>query len=190
MINDIDRAVKSGTSKSGLAYFYCDVSDSRKRNVTDILRSLVVSLLVWQPENKSMLDTVYRDCMGGHSKPSDEALYEVLRQFISAFQKAYILIDALDESLDREKMMELVETIHGWGLEECHLLVTSRKELWIVESMILTNPMEVDMTQMPVDTDIEKYVDFHLHSSLELRRWSSDDKASIRHVLLEKAKGM
>ena len=190
MINDIERTVKKGTSQSGLAYFYCDVSDSRKRNVTDILRSLVVNLLAWQPVNKSILDTLYQDCMGGCSKPSDEALYEVLRQFISAFQKAYICIDALDESLDWEKMMELVETIHRWDLEQCHLLVTSRKEQWIIKSMVSTKPMEVDMTQMPVDTDIEIYIDFHLHSSSELRRWSSDEKASIRHVLLEKAKGM
>ena len=128
--------------------------------------------------------------MGGYSKPSDETLYEVLRQFISTFQKAYILIDALDESLDRAKIMELVETIHGWDLEQCHLLVTSRKEQLIVESMASTKPMEVDMAQMPVDIDIEKYIDFHLHSSSELRRWSSDEKASIRHVLLGKAKGM
>jgi hypothetical protein len=190
VINNIETTVKKDTSRSGLAYFYCDVSDTRKRNATDILRSLVVNLLVWQPGNQSILDTVYQDCMGGYSKPSDETLYEALRQFISAFQKAYILIDALDECLDREKIMELVETIHGWDLEQCHLLVTSRKEQWIIESMISTKPMEVDMTQMPVDTDIEKYIDSHLHSSVELRRWSSDEKASIRHVLLEKAKGM
>ena len=190
MINNIERTIKKGTSRSGLAYFYCDVSDSRKRNVTDILRSLVVNLLVWQPVNESILNAVYQDCGGGYSKPSNEALYKVLRQFISTFQQAYILIDALDESLDREKMVELVETIHGWDLEQCHLLVTSRKEQWIVESMVSTKPMEVDMTQMPVDADIEKYIDSHLCSSLELRRWSSDEKVFIKHVILKKAKGM
>ena len=123
-------------------------------------------------------------------KATNEALYKVLRQFISTFQQAYILIDALDESLDREKITELIETIQGWDLGQCHLLVTSRKEQWVVESMVSTKPMEVDMAQMPVDADIEKYIDFHLHSSSELQRWGSDEKASIRHVLLEKARGM
>jgi hypothetical protein len=89
VINNIEKAVKKDKSRSGLAYFYCDVSDTRKRNATDILRSLVVNLLVWQPGNQSILDTVYQDCMVGYSKPSDETLYEVLRQFISAFQYSY-----------------------------------------------------------------------------------------------------
>ena len=128
--------------------------------------------------------------MDGLSKPSDNKLYDVLRQFISTFQKAYILIDALDESLDREKIMEFVQMIHAWDLEQCHLLVTSRKEQWIVQSMVSTNHMEVDMSKMPVDADIERYMDFHLHSSPELQKWGRDEKSSIRQALLEKAKGM
>ena len=172
----------------GLAYFYCDVSDDKKRNVTDILSSLIIQLLAWQPSNQSLLDKVYDDCNKGLlSKPSDKDLYEVLRQLLSGFEMAYVLIDALDESLHMRDILEFIKILHGW---ECHLLVTSRKEQQIVESMVSTAPIEIDMSHMPVDADIEKYIAFALHSSPKLERWGPDEKDLIKTVLIEKANGM
>ena len=59
-----------------------------------------------------------------------------------------------------------------------------------MEAMSTLLPMEVDMSQMPVDDDIEKYIDFMLHSSSELERWSPVEKELIRKVLFKKSKGM
>jgi hypothetical protein len=175
----------------GLAYFYCDVSDDKKRNVTDILSSLIIQLLAWQPSNQSLLDKTYDDCNKGVlSQPSDKKLYEVLRQLLSGFEMAYVLIDALDECLHMGEILEFTRILHGWNQRECHLLVTSRKEQQIVESMVSTTPIEIDISQMPVEADIEKYIEFALHSSPELERWSSDEKDLIRKALLEKANGM
>ena len=173
-----------------MAYFYCDVSDAKKRNVTDILSSLVVHLLAWQPSDQSLLHKTYDNCMGGLSKPFDDKLLDILEQFISGFEMAYILIDALDECLKMGEILKFIYTPHGWEMEQCHLLVTSRKEHQIVESMGTMLPLEIDMSQMPVDNDIKKYIDLMLHSSSELERWSPTEKDSIRTVLLEKAKGM
>jgi len=86
--------------------------------------------------------------------------------------------------------VEFIETLYKWDLWQCHLLVTSRKEQQIVESIMALKPMEVDMSQMPVDNDIEKYIDSMLHSSVELKKWKPNEKGLIRQVLLEKAKGM
>ena len=128
--------------------------------------------------------------MHGLSRPSDDKLLEVLRQLICGFDMAYILIDALDECFDWEEILEFIGTLHKWDLWQCHLLVTSRKEQQIVESMMAMNPMEVDMSQMPVDNDIEKYIDCMLHSSVELKKWGPSEKDLIKQVLVEKAKGM
>ena len=174
-----------------MGYFYCDVSDDKKRNVTDILSSLIIQFLAWRPSNQSLLDKTYDDCNKGMlSKPSEKKLYEVLRQLLSGFEMAYVLIDALDECWHIGEILEFTKTIHGWNQRECHLLVTSRKEQQIVESMVSTGPIEIDMSQMPVDVDIEKYIEFALHSSPELERWGPDEKDVIRKVLLEKANGM
>ncbi len=128
--------------------------------------------------------------MDGISKPFDDRLQEILRQFISSFEMAYILIDALDECLNWEEVLEFIKSLHGWGLWQCHLLVTSRREQQIVKSVMAMNPMKVDMSQMPVDADVQKYIDFMLSSSLELKEWGPEEKDLIRKVLLEKAKGM
>lgn len=173
-----------------MAYFYCDISDSRKRNVTDILSSLVTHLIGQGPSDHSILDKVYEDCMSGISKPSDDRLHEVLRQLITGFEMTYILIDALDECLDIEMILGFIETLHGWNLGQCHLFVTSRKEQQIIDSMMSTEPMEVDMSQMPIDDDIKKYIDFMLHSSSELKKWGSNERLLIRGVLLENGKAM
>ncbi len=173
-----------------MAYFYCDVSDAKKRNVNDILSSLVVHLLAWQPSNHSLLDREHEDCMNGLSLPSDDKLQEALRELISSFEISFILIDGLDECLDWEEVLEFIKIIHGWGLWQCHLLVTSRKEQQIVKSMVSMYPLEIDMSQMPVDDDIGKYIDFMLNSCSELKEWGLEEKALIRKYLSAKAKGM
>ena len=92
----------------GLAYFYCDVSDAKKRGVTDTLSSLVVQLLAWQPSDQPGLDKTYEGCMRGLSKPSNDRLHEALKQFISGLEMAYIFIDALDECLEVEDTDEIM----------------------------------------------------------------------------------
>ena len=189
VVQDIQSIAKKHTI--GLAYFYCDVSDAKKRNVNDILSSLVVHLLASQPSNHSLLDRAHEDCMNGLSLPSDDKLQEALRELISSFEMTFILIDALDECLDWEEVLEFIEILHGWGLWQCHLLATSRKEQKIVKSMVTISPLEIDMSQMPVDEDIVKYIDFMLNSShSDLKGWGPEEKALIQKFLTEKAKGM
>ena len=188
VVQDIQSNAKKGSI--GLAYFYCDISDGKKRNVTDILSSSILHLLSWKPSNQSLLDKTYEDCLQGLSIPSDDKLQEALRQLICGFDTTYILIDALDECSDWEEILEFIESLHKWDLWQCHLLVTSRKEQQIVESIMAMKPMEVDMSQMPVDNDIEKYIDSMLYSSVELKKWKPKEKDLIKEGLLGKAKGM
>ncbi|KAF8344401.1 ankyrin repeat-containing domain protein [Amanita rubescens] len=188
VIKDIQCIVQKGSTAMG--YFYCDISDAKKRSVTDILRGLVTSLLAQEPSDLSILEKAYWDHMDGISKPSDDKLLEVLRGFIAGFKLVYLLVDALDECLDIEKILEFIQSLHKCGFVQCHLLVTSRKEQQIFESMALIKPVEIDMSKMPVDDDIAKYIDHTIQSSFQLRRWKPNDKASIRKALLENAKGM
>ena len=174
----------------GKAYFYCDISDVRKRRVTDILSSLVIHLLAWEPHDKSLLDKTYKVHQDGLSKPSDEKLLKILGQFISGFEETYILVDALDECLNMEEILNFIENLHKLALKQCHLLVTSRREPQIADVIMPMEPIEIDMCQMPIDADIKIYIDTMLHSSPELRRWGKNDKDLIRNVLLEKANGM
>ena len=88
------------------------------------------------------------------------------------------------------EILKVIKTLPGWDIEHCHLLVTSRKEQQIVESMSTMLPMEFDLSQMPVYNDIKMYIDFMLQSSSELKEWHPIERDLIRNVLLEKANRM
>ena len=159
-----------------------------KRNARGLLCSLVLTLFT--PQNQSVLKELFEKCKHGLQKPTDYDLYEVLRSYLSGFQDVYIFIDALDECAKVEEVLELVKLINGWNIKSCHLLVTSRKELPIVNSLRQAMPTEVDLTSMPVNEDIEKYIDHILLSATELNTWNPSAKALIKVTLLDKGKGM
>ena len=152
---------------------------------------MVIHLLAWKPQGQSLLNNTYtKECQNGLSKPQNEIMLEILRQFICGFEDTYILIDALDECLEVEKVLMQIETLHRQGLKQLHLLVTSRQEQQITELLTPMEPMKVDMTCEAVDDDIENYINDMLQSSPGLKEWGITEKDDIRMALLEKADGM
>ena len=70
--------------------------------------------------------------------PPVNALLEPLRRFLGRFRDTYILLDALDESprdYKREGVLRVIQEIRSWSIPSVHLLVTSRSELDIRESL-------------------------------------------------------
>ena len=179
---------QTDNKSSGLAYFFCDVSDINKGTARGLLCSLVFTLST--PHNQTVLKVLFEKCKDGHQKPSDHDLYEVLRSYLSGFQDVYLFIDALDECSNLEEVLELVKLINSWNIRSCHLLVTSRKELPIVNSLRQAMPTELDLTSMPVHQDIAKYIDHMLFSATELKTWNPNAKELIKVTLMEKGAGM
>lgn len=104
------------------------------------------------------------------------------------FQEVHIFIDALDECTNVEEVLELVKLIHGWNIHSCHWLVTSRKEIPIVNSLRSVIPAEVDLSCMAVDNDISAYIDHMLCSATELKTWNNRAKELIKVTLEEKGR--
>ncbi|KAF8315306.1 ankyrin repeat-containing domain protein, partial [Amanita rubescens] len=159
-----------------------------KRTARGLLCSLVLTL--FSPQNQSVLKQVFEKCKDGLQKPTDHDLYEVLKSYLSGFQDVYLFIDALDECANVEEVLELVKLINGWSIRSCHLLVTSRKELPIVNSLRQAMPTEVDLTFMQVNQDIEQYIEHMLSTATELKTWKENAKELIKVTLMEKGKGM
>ncbi|KAF2681187.1 hypothetical protein K458DRAFT_433717 [Lentithecium fluviatile CBS 122367] len=86
--------------------------------------------------------------------------------------KVYIFLDALDECTQRSELLDVLEAVAGWQLQNLHLLMTSRKEQDI-ESSLKGYVDEGDtgcLQSDVVDKDIQRYVQQRL----------SDDKSLIR----------
>lgn len=124
----------------------------------------------------------------GQEQPSAKALEAILQQILAAFVDVYIMIDSLDESGDRTKVLKWIETLAKWSSAKWHLLVTSRPEPEITMRLDgISNLQCVFLKGAEVDKDIGIYLDEEL--SL-IDYWSESTRALIKSTLIEGAGGM
>jgi hypothetical protein len=110
------------------------------------------------------------------------------------FGETYIILDALDECKDREELLEGVRAIAGWELKKLHILVTSRREKDIEESLesLVNDDKRACIQGSLVNDDIQAYVHKRLQTDQKLKRWQKNSKVQqeIEMTLMEKAGGM
>ncbi|KAM6496670.1 Ankyrin repeat-containing domain protein [Amanita muscaria] len=167
MIENVQTIVEQGSI--GMAYYYFDIFDVKKRTVEGLLSSLSLSLYACNPSNHTIVEQLYMKCKDGVFKPSGQQLEYLLKELISGFKETYIVIDALDECREWQELWKFLKMIHGWQIGQCHLLVTSRREQVIVNSLQHVEHEEIDLTLMPIDNDINRYIDEKLEQSEELK---------------------
>jgi hypothetical protein len=89
----------------------------------------------------------------------------------------YILIDALDESpqgTQRDDVLKSIMTVRDWSMPGLHLLVTSRDELDIRESLNATSNEKVAMKNDGIDQDISNFISKKLSTDLKFRtKWQA-----------------
>ncbi|KAL6703449.1 hypothetical protein ACN47E_009623 [Coniothyrium glycines] len=174
-------------------YFYFDFNDVRKQDPELMLCSLLCQLL--QHSNTiQYIDTLFLSCGNGQQRPSVHALLGVIQQTVQEFSQVYFVLDALDECTKRLELMEILEIVAGWRLNNLHLLMTSRRERDIESSLecYLNEEDTVCLQRDVVDRDIQLYVQQRLRNDKRLAKWNKD--ASIRQeievALMGGAQGM
>src|ERR1700761_2623295 len=125
------------TGKATLAYFYFDFRDEEKRNVRNVVTSLLVQLSAY---SKSCCDIIYRlySTHGkGMQQPSNRILIDRLKEMLTAAAQhpIFVVMDALDECPDdgmptpREEVLNLVKDLVHLRLSNLHICVSSRPEI-------------------------------------------------------------
>jgi len=108
--------------------------------------------------------------------------------------QVYIILDALDESAKRAELMEMLEEMAGWQLQNLHLLVTSRSERDIESCLegFVDEQNRICLQSTLVDQDIQRYVRQRLSNDKRLRKWEKDATTTrqIETILMSGAKGM
>jgi hypothetical protein len=172
-------------------YFYFDFNDTQKQDPELMVCSLLHQLL-------QRLAMVYRNtgaylssCENG-SRPPLHTLLEMTRQAMQEFSCVYVVIDALDECTQRLELLDVLEIIAGWQLQNLHLLMTSRKEREIVTSVQGYVGDTMSLQSDIVDTDIQRYIQQRLSDDKSLTKWSKDTdmKREIEAALMRGACGM
>ncbi|KAK3395214.1 hypothetical protein B0H63DRAFT_427281 [Podospora didyma] len=191
---------------TAVVYFYIRGVVKDTCNINNLTRSLVTQLFGCRPDTpKSLLELGdYRLTSGA---PPQEKLEEALRSAAQDFTRTYIVIDGVDECPNsgdygsgqgqRRVLLELLETIQQWGLDNVHLLVTSRREQDIGDAMekLVESPqaqvfdLATTHNLASVSEDIGLFIDEEFGKGI-FKRVSAELKAKVKTKLLNKAGGV
>ncbi|KAF1925827.1 HET-domain-containing protein [Didymella exigua CBS 183.55] len=175
------------------AHFYFDFNDAQTQGPDTMLRSLICQLSQNCARMPPSLDTLFAMRDSRQDLPSLQTLLEALKQMMLEFPQVFILIEALDECTQRRELMDVLDIVAWWQLDNVHLLMTSRKERDIESS--LESYVKEENTiclQSAVDKDIQRYVQQRLGDDKGLAKWNKDAavRQEIEAALMRGAHGM
>jgi len=197
MIEDVKAMCDKGLGT--LAYFYFDFKDSSKRDIRNLLSSILVQLSNQSDESWSILSRLYTTHHDGSDEPSEAALTKCLQDMPNMERQwpTFIIVDALDECPStpglpsaRKKVLDLVEDLVN-SFPDLRICVTSRPEQDIRTVFEPLTSRHISLhDQEGQKGDIADYVRFVVHSDQTMRRWRSEDKELVIDTLIKRANGM
>ena len=152
--------------------------------------------LIWQFSLKcdgrvpEILVNLYARCGNGHQEPTLDDLQNTLQEILDGFSSTFIILDALDECAEREKLLNWIQTFNlkndvNLGL---HLIATSHPEQQI-ENKLRSYPY-LDVVEESENYDLVAYLDYQLQNDSDLQKWNDDTQEQIKSTLMKQADGM
>ena len=198
IIENINRMHKAGLAS--LAFFYFDFGDDKKKDLRNLLSSLLFQLYYQSDSYSKIFSDFYMAHRRGSQYPSDAALTQCLKDMLNCQGQApvYIIMDGVDECpkssgtlYPREEVLILVEELVGSGVSNLRICVTTRPEIDI-KTMIdpLTSHSVSLHDERGQIQDVIDYVRSVVNSDAGMKRWRVEDKELVINVLSEKADGM
>ena len=137
-----------------------------------------------------VLVSLYASCGHGHQEPTLDDLHKTLQKILHGFSSTFIILDALDECTEREKILNWIQTFIlekdiNLGL---HLIVTSRPEKEISDQF--KSHHYIDLVEESGEHDLTAYLDYQLQNDSVLQKWKFDIQEEIKSTLLKKSDGM
>jgi hypothetical protein len=191
IIEDISHRC-NGSSGMAYGYFFFDGRDSQKG--LQRLQHLVISLILQFSERLDTfpkpLDDIYDKCSSGSWQPSMVSLQDTLLLILDGVHHAYLIIDALDECTERNKLLKWIEEITHWKVGKLHVLATSRQEPEIQKVLRSLDPILICLEGEFVERDITLYLDWMLRDDQKWKAWDHDTRFKIKTSLMQGAQGM
>ena len=173
-----------------IIYFYFDFSDTKKQRYENLICSMIAQLSMQSTNTPEALNTIYSRCQEGQQQPTVADLVLALQHMLKDFHQIFIILDALDECTERERLLRLIKEIVDWKLEKLHILTTSRREKDIEEALKPLITGQICIQSALVDADIQIHIHERLQNDTKLRMWPEKVKIEIEAMLMDKAHGM
>ena len=177
-------------SLTTLAYFFLSYTDKHKQNTFNLLSSIAAQIFRRISQIPEEVISLYKDNM---SRPPLSVLLEIISSLAQCFQQTYIVLDALDEieADERNSLLGALRIIISNSRSSCiNLLMTSRREPYLVDGFSRVSLREISLEASIVDEDIKLYVSKIVETEPKLSRWSEDLQAQIVQKLTSEAAGM
>lgn len=197
VIRSIESDSMNSLSSSMLAYFYCSYRKDFQHNLSHILRTLIAQLC--PPDFiPGALQTLFEKHSSKFppSIPSQIELQSTLRDIMLSLtagtpcgkirkSNIFVLLDALDELsiVDRHQVTEFLVLLASYGIEELHILVTSR-ELSEISSSLTGWGSPVLMDKKGVVEDIRLFVNRTVEQHPRLSQQKPAVKEQIKSKLV------
>ncbi|KAK1757128.1 hypothetical protein QBC47DRAFT_342171 [Echria macrotheca] len=186
-IRQIIRTIKEPNSGNSVcAYYYCYHARNQDES-TPALRWIVSQLCRASNRVPEPLYEAYRL----RRLPSTDDLLQHLETILEQFKRAFIVIDALDESQSREKLLHAIQKIQcDTRFTKIRLLVTSREYADIEREMLSIAATPLSMSNEFVKDDIRKFIAATLRSNSLFQKWPEAFRVEVEEALSSGAKGM
>ncbi|CUS15232.1 unnamed protein product, partial [Tuber aestivum] len=178
-----------------LAYFYFTFSDSEKPKLCNMLLSLI-GQLPKSPSDRGLpgevVDFYNRTRAIGKSADSN-ALKVLLSQIIKRLKKTFIILDALDEvpKSERKDLLSWINQLPAdHNAESLSMLVTSRPEADIVNSLEPFTTFAISLQSKTIDPDIRAYIKNSLKAKDGFKKFTEEIKGEIQDTLVARSQGM
>lgn len=179
-----------------LAYFFFDFSIPTKQTYESALRSIILQLssqssVAWQILVESA------QYFEGHRQREETAwnvsaslLLKILARFLLAYNQVYIVLDALDETIDQEDVLAFILDLQKGKDRKLNIVVTSRQERNIQLALENAATDVVAVTAEAVEEDIRQHIQKRLSQDRRLQKWPESLRMDIEVSLTKDAKGM
>jgi NACHT domain len=174
-----------GKEDYGHAYYYCDFR--RDQDETCHFLSWIISQLCRQ---KRTIPDRLRTLLERGTEVAYHDLLTLLETMVEKFYTVYIVIDGLDESQNRDRLLTLIQKLASSNeFSNMRIIALSREEEDIKRALkgIGSN---ISMSNSLVDEDISHFIESSVQSDTRMSRWPEDLQLEVKKKLIEGAKGM
>ncbi|KAF7969249.1 hypothetical protein HWV62_27901 [Athelia sp. TMB] len=148
------------------------------------IRSSIMQLWEQSGGNPAALIKIYGRGPS-HPQPSLHSLEITLQAIIDEFRHVYIIVDAVDECVDRGKFLKWLKLLGNTG--RVHVLFSSRQERDIEDHVAAFRYLDhMRFAGGAANPDISKYLKERLD---QVKKWTPETRELVWNVLLEGADG-
>ena len=185
---------------ASLAFFYFDLMHDKKKDLRNLLSSLLYQLYDQSDSYLNIFSNFYLAHRRGSQYPSDAALTQCLKDMLNCPGQApiYIFVDGIDECprasgrrSPREDVLMFIEELVGLHLPNLHICISSRPE---IDIKTIIHPSAFHSISLHDENgqvqEIIDYVTSFVGPNPGMRNWTVEDRELVIDELSQKADGM